>query len=133
MVPPRIYKFYGIYYIAYTGVSPTKTTWTVFRFGEPFKDNNRLKREIEKLTKQVENASSTSSSTSSSDATGRKRKATEPPEDFSQDKKVRNLQKQLLEAKKRVTKNKTLYENLKHTFGISPFTGKIQFSALIGC
>ena len=97
----------------------------------PLKDNNRLKREIEKLTKQVENASASTSNTSSGATTGQKRKATEPPEDFSQDKKVRNLQKQLLEAKKRVTKNKTLYENFKHSFGISPFTGKPIFALKI--
>ena len=72
----------------------------ITNFVNPYKDNNRLKKEIEKLTKQVENASASTSSTSSGDSSGRKRKATDPPEDFSQDKKVRNLQKQLLESKK---------------------------------
>ena len=41
-------------------------------------------------------------------------------------KKVRNLQKQLLESKKNVKLFKTLFENLKHTYGISPFTGKLN-------
>ena len=85
-----------------------------------------MKKEIEKLTKQVENASASTSSTSSGDSCGRKRKATDPPEDFGQDKKVRNLQKQLLESKKNVKLFKTLFENLKHTYGISPFTGKLN-------
>jgi len=39
---------------------------------------------------------------------------------------VRNLQKQLLESKKNAKMFKALWENIKHSYGISPFTGKLN-------
>ena len=76
----------------------------------------------ESWTTETENPSS--STTSSADSSGKKRKAVDPPEDSNQDKKVKNLQKQLQASKQKVKEYKDLLENVKQSFGISPFNGK---------
>ena len=57
---------------------------------------------------------------------GQQRKAADPPEDMNQDKKVKNLQKQLQGSKLKVEDYKDRLENLKQSFGISPFNGELK-------
>ena len=45
-------------------------------------------------------------------------------DDSSQDKKVKNLQKQLQASKKNAKKYKDYWESIKQSFGISPFNGE---------
>ena len=73
---------------------------------------------------KIENPSTASPGTSSC----RKRKAVDLPEDLNQDKKIRNLQKQLQASKQKAKEYKEISEDLKESFGISPFNGKSGFS-----